>query len=307
LIGACLSLPLPSFAVDQEQVIYYHNDALGSPIAATDKNGNVLWREQYAPFGSRLSHESREIDCDGEACMPVESSWDEKLWYTGKLEETRVGLQYFGARWYEPETGRFLSPDPILFKESNPFSFNRYVYANANPFRYVDPDGREATQVGLSFRLPKLFGLVQQVLKKDIEVSGFAMGLAWSSPDMHGRGEYDIGVFFTANLQGGGMSSGRLAVTYSESRHGNTSVKDLAGIGGSSSLDIGTGGINVGYSNEGVEMIGIHFGPGIGASAQGEATTLISAKHGKIGWHDKADSSSTSKSSSKTVSEKLPK
>ena len=33
----------------EEEVIYYHGDALGSPILATDSNGDVLWREQYSP------------------------------------------------------------------------------------------------------------------------------------------------------------------------------------------------------------------------------------------------------------------
>ena len=37
-----------------EVVTYYANDALGSPILATDEAGNVLWQEQYAPYGERL-------------------------------------------------------------------------------------------------------------------------------------------------------------------------------------------------------------------------------------------------------------
>jgi hypothetical protein len=39
---------------------------------------------------------------------------------------------------------RWLSVDPVGFKESNPASFNRYAYANNNPYKYVDPDGKEA-------------------------------------------------------------------------------------------------------------------------------------------------------------------
>jgi RHS repeat-associated protein len=124
-----------------EEITYYHNDALGSPIMATDRTGAVKWRESYAPYGSRLVLESRETT--GSPPVPVESSWDEKQWYTGKLEETRVGLQYFGARWYEPELGIFLSPDPVEFQAGNIFSFNRYAYANNNPYKFVDPDGRD--------------------------------------------------------------------------------------------------------------------------------------------------------------------
>ncbi|RLA44773.1 MAG: hypothetical protein DRR06_08895 [Gammaproteobacteria bacterium] len=136
------SIVLPISAIAQyEEIIYYHNDALGSPIVATDANGDVKWREEYSPYGSRLLHESREVDAGTGA--QVESPWDEKQWFTGKIEETGVGIQYFGARWYEPELGRFLSPDPVQFTESNIFSFNRYAYASNNPFSFFDPDGRQ--------------------------------------------------------------------------------------------------------------------------------------------------------------------
>lgn len=45
-------------------------------------------------------------------------------------------------RYYDPIIGRFYSNDPVGFKTSNPMMFNRYAYANNNPYKYVDPDGR---------------------------------------------------------------------------------------------------------------------------------------------------------------------
>lgn len=285
------TLAHPARAAEFEQVIYYHNDALGSPIAATDSNGDLLWRERYSPFGSRLLLESREMDCSGSTCVPIESMWDEKQWYTGKLEETRTGLQYFGARWYEPEIGRFLSPDPVEFREDSVFSFNRYAYANNNPYRYLDPDGREVAQAGLSFRLPKIFGFIQDALKREIKVSGFSAGIAWSAPDIQGRGEYDMGIYLTTELSGAGIGSGRVAASYSESISSSASVKDLAGIGGSASVDLVTGGFDLTYTEQGPEMIGFHIGLGAGATAQGEATTILSAKHGRLGWHSNSGES----------------
>ena len=44
------------------------------------------------------------------------------------------------ARYYDPVIGRFMSNDPIGFRDVH--SFNRYAYANNNPYKYVDPDGR---------------------------------------------------------------------------------------------------------------------------------------------------------------------
>ena len=49
------------------------------------------------------------------------------------------------ARYYDPVIGRFYSNDPVGYTSSNPvMSFNRYLYANNNPYKYVDPDGEFA-------------------------------------------------------------------------------------------------------------------------------------------------------------------
>ena len=45
-------------------------------------------------------------------------------------------------RYYDPVALRFLSPDPVDVSASDGGNFNRYWYANSNPYRYVDPDGR---------------------------------------------------------------------------------------------------------------------------------------------------------------------
>lgn len=50
------------------------------------------------------------------------------------------------ARYYDPVIGRFYSNDPIGFRDVH--SFNRYAYANNNPYKYVDPDGREVKFFG---------------------------------------------------------------------------------------------------------------------------------------------------------------
>lgn len=49
------------------------------------------------------------------------------------------------ARYYDPVIGRFYSNDPVGFK--NVHNFNRYTYANNNPYKYTDPDGRDASLV----------------------------------------------------------------------------------------------------------------------------------------------------------------
>jgi len=51
-IGACLAL-----GASAETIIYFHNDLSGTPQLATDANGNVVWKENYRPYGDRLNNQ----------------------------------------------------------------------------------------------------------------------------------------------------------------------------------------------------------------------------------------------------------
>ncbi|MDX1536650.1 RHS repeat-associated core domain-containing protein [Arsukibacterium sp.] len=66
----------------------------------------------------------------------------DKPGYTGHVEDDDLQLTYMQQRYYDPIIGRFYSNDPMGFKASNPMMFNRYAYANNNPYKFVDPDGR---------------------------------------------------------------------------------------------------------------------------------------------------------------------
>jgi RHS repeat-associated protein len=127
-VAALLVMASASLAHAERRTTYYHTDALGSVVAASDQSGALLWRKQYAPFGEQLDSSSGA----GAA---------ERLAYTGKQHDNVLGLTYFGARHYDPHIGRFVSVDPAGFDPSNPASFNRYAYVNNNPYKYVDPDG----------------------------------------------------------------------------------------------------------------------------------------------------------------------
>ncbi|MCY1523002.1 RHS repeat-associated core domain protein [compost metagenome] len=107
---------------------YYHNDHLGSPVAATDERNELLWRAHYRPFGERQEN-PREIPHGSPG-------------YTGHVQDSTSGLVYMQARYYDPQLGRFLSMDPAGPNDAVPGSFNRYAYGLNNPYRYVDPDGR---------------------------------------------------------------------------------------------------------------------------------------------------------------------
>ena len=111
------------------ETTYYIPDALGSPIAAMDEAGNIKWRKHYQPYGQEIEQGA--------------ASQDNRIGYTGHVHDRASGLTYMGARYYDPEIGRFLSMDPAAARSEEPRTFNRYAYANNNPYLYVDPDGRD--------------------------------------------------------------------------------------------------------------------------------------------------------------------
>jgi len=116
-------------------VTYFHNDLAGSPVAATNSSGEVIWRESYRPYGERLNNSS--------------ASADNKIYFTSRRQDVETGLVYMGARYYDPVIGRFISTDPKQFDEQNPQLFNRYAYANNNPYKYNDPDGRNPILIAM--------------------------------------------------------------------------------------------------------------------------------------------------------------
>ncbi len=107
--------------------LYQHTDALGSPVAVTDAARTIVEKSQYEPYGGLLNR-------------PLEDGPG----YTGHVSDAATGLSYMQQRYYDPKIGggRFLSVDPVT-ATSVGGNFNRYWYANNNPYKYTDPDGRE--------------------------------------------------------------------------------------------------------------------------------------------------------------------
>jgi len=58
------------------------------------------------------------------------------------VNDADTGLVYMQQRYYDPIAGRFLSVDPVTTDAKTGDHFNRYNYADNNPYKFVDPDGR---------------------------------------------------------------------------------------------------------------------------------------------------------------------
>ncbi len=76
-------------------------------------------------------------------------SWgavDNHYLYTGQEYDDKIeGAELYNlrARYYSPGIGRFISEDPVGFNIESPQNLNRYLYVLNNPFRYIDPTGRQ--------------------------------------------------------------------------------------------------------------------------------------------------------------------
>ena len=125
--AGCLQLCLGFAAQAQTTttVEYIHTDALGSPVAVTNEAGQVIERTQWEPYGAAIGKPAY----DGPG-------------YTGHVMDGATGLTYMQQRYYDPGIGRFLSVDPVTVHSGTGANFNRYWYANNNPYRFTDPDGR---------------------------------------------------------------------------------------------------------------------------------------------------------------------
>ncbi len=141
--GLLLALVGAGTVASAQTVTYFHNDISGTPVLATDANGNVVWRENYRPYGERMNNPSAEA---GNA-----------IGFTGKPFDPTTGLSYMGARYYNPMLGRFMGVDPAPGNVGDLHSFNRYAYANNNPYKFVDPDGRSPA-LAIEVGVPMLIG-----------------------------------------------------------------------------------------------------------------------------------------------------
>jgi RHS repeat-associated protein len=135
LLGTRAAIDAQVWGLDAtDEIHFYHLDALGSVRAVTDQNGTLQARHEYLPFGE-------------EWAPPADPDTRR---FTGKERDADTGLDYFGARYYRADLGRFTTVDPEMTLDENlvdPQRWNRYAYARNNPLKYVDPDGRNPMAV----------------------------------------------------------------------------------------------------------------------------------------------------------------
>jgi len=99
-------------------------DYTGNISYTTDSQGNVKTRMIYKPYG--------------ETIIEGDDNFRSKF---NTHEQDKTGLQYFNARYYDPEVGRFAQADPTVPDPLNSQAFNRYMFCLGNPISLMDASG----------------------------------------------------------------------------------------------------------------------------------------------------------------------
>lgn len=113
---------------ENDSVLFYHFDIRHNTIAITDVNDSIKATYAYTLFGTvtnKMDSLVQPFTFLGEFGVEKESD----SWY------------YIRARYYDANTGRFLSKDPLFGDEFDPQSLNRYVYAMNEPLDAYDISG----------------------------------------------------------------------------------------------------------------------------------------------------------------------
>ncbi|MFD9415765.1 ricin-type beta-trefoil lectin domain protein [Streptomyces goshikiensis] len=90
---------------------------------------------------STLAAIRNRSDAFGNPRGAAPTGWSGNKGFVGGQEDDATGLTSLGVRMYQPSTGRFISPDPLL-SPMDPQQWNGYAYANNDPVDNTDPDGR---------------------------------------------------------------------------------------------------------------------------------------------------------------------
>jgi RHS repeat-associated protein len=114
-----------------EAVYYFHNDHLGTPQVLTNDSQAISWKAVYTPFGE---------------AVPSIQTVDNPFRFPGQYYDQETGLHYNYFRYYNPQTGRYITPDPIGLEGG----INLFSYVQNNPVNFRD-------RVGLLDRVDEVF------------------------------------------------------------------------------------------------------------------------------------------------------
>ena len=116
---------------------FLHADGLGSIVAATDINGNLVEKIEYESYGQPIF-----LDVRGPSPVVESQSFTGSPFaFTGQPYDPETGMYDYRAREYDPNSGRYDQEDPMSGFIGSPSTLDQYVYVENDPANLVDPAG----------------------------------------------------------------------------------------------------------------------------------------------------------------------
>ncbi len=124
---------------------YLHGNQVDQVLAQDDRDGNVTWllTDHLGSISDLVDNSGTVVnhltyDSYGNVISETDSTVDSRYRFTGREWDEEIDLYYYRARYYNGDTGRFISIDPISFDSG---TYNLYGYVDNNPVSNVDPFG----------------------------------------------------------------------------------------------------------------------------------------------------------------------
>lgn len=112
----------PLFKIKGGSLYSILSDRMGTPCEMLDARGNIVWAARLDPWGNPIAMQG-----DADACP---------FRFQGQYFDAETGLHYNRFRYYDPKSGRYLSPDPARLRGG----ISAYQYVR-NPMQWIDPLG----------------------------------------------------------------------------------------------------------------------------------------------------------------------
>jgi len=146
-------ISMTSYEDSDTNTYFYIRNHNNSVVALIDETGDVAESYEYTSYGKVTAFDSNGNELS-------ESALGNRYTFQGREIDYTTGLYNFRARWYDAETGRWLSKDPIGINGG----LNQYVFCGNNPVMFLDPEGWSLLEVGM-LMLPGSTQLLLEVVK----------------------------------------------------------------------------------------------------------------------------------------------
>lgn len=218
---------------------FYINNIQGDITGIVDTDGNIIVKYDYDSYGNM-------INCETDSGFDDVSNANSYT-YRGYRYDSEIGMYYLNSRYYNPETGRFISSDGLIGIDGEILSTNMYAYCQNDPVNSVDPFG---------FWVASILGFTFQASG----INSLSLSIWWV---FDGKGNQ--GLLITAGI---GIGLASASFSWSPFFSWRKTIYDLKGISGSAGVSGGellNLGADILWDDDGV--LGFQLNIGVGASA----------------------------------------